>query len=190
MYLQLNSDGTFYRELSAIGNIEFDANHFCPAGSLTSDEATLFRVIPLVTTNKPMFDEVTQQCARDGVEFINDQWQYKWVVSQLDSTHMQFNVVNAVQNRVDVFAKSRGYDNVNSISKYQNLTDTQIASLPESRQSKIIQFRAECQYLALVTAETWAALYAAFDEVQVATRPMPMLYSEIEALLPALEWPV
>lgn len=99
-------------------------------------------------------------------------------------------VVDATQRRLDRFASTRNYDSVNSISKYQNISDAEIASLPESDQPLVTKFRIECRYLALVTAQTWAKLYLILAEVKAGTRPMPTGFSDIEGDLPPLVWPI
>jgi len=103
---------------------------------------------------------------------------------------IQAMVVNATQKRLDDFALTRNYDNVNSISKYQNISDEEIASLPVEEQPLVTKFRSECRYLALATAQTWAKLYTMLAEVQAGTRPIPSKFEEIESQLPVLEWPV
>lgn len=103
---------------------------------------------------------------------------------------LQETIVNATQMRLDMFARTRGYDSVNSISKYQNITDDELASLEGAEQIFVTKFRAECRYLALITARTWARLYEVLAEVQGGTRPLPGSFSDIETLLPELEWPV
>lgn len=102
---------------------------------------------------------------------------------------LQASIVTAVQSRLDTFANTRGYSSTDSLSKYQNLSDAEIATLPATDQPKVTQFRAECRYLALKIAQTWAVLYAGLDEVKAGTRAMPTSYADVEPLLPALVWP-
>lgn len=103
--------------------------------------------------------------------------------------NLQTAIVNAVQDRLDAFGNTRGYSSTDSLSKYQNLSDAEIATLPAVDRPKVTQFRAECRYLALKIAQTWAVLYAGLDEVKAGTRAMPTSYADVEPLLPALVWP-
>lgn len=102
---------------------------------------------------------------------------------------LQAAVVARTQAHLDAFAKSRNYDDVNSISKYQNISDAEIAALPAEDRPLVEQFRAECRYLAVATAQTWARLYQILGEIQAGTRAVPVGFDEIEASLPALGWP-
>lgn len=92
-----------------------------------------------------------------------------------------------IQNNLDKFAKTRGYDNVNSSAKYKDITDEEISLLPEDVQSDVIRFRGECRYLALKTAETWARCYQILAEASN-SNSIPSL-TEVLEQLPTLEWP-
>lgn len=109
---------------------------------------------------------------------------------RLPESFVKDSIIKSTQESLDNFAATRGYDNVNSISKYQNITDDEILALPAEEQPNVTKFRAECRYLALATARTWAKLYLIMDEVIAGTRPMPSGYSDISEELPVLEWPV
>lgn len=99
-------------------------------------------------------------------------------------------IVAQTQVRLDQFAQTRGYDGVNSAAKYKDITDAEIAAMPVNEQPLVMQFRAECRYLAIATARTWARLYIVLGEVQAGNRPVPAGFQDIEPELPVLEWPV
>lgn len=99
-------------------------------------------------------------------------------------------IVALTQLRLDAFAQTRGYDGVNSAAKYKDITDAEIAAMPVNEQPLVMQFRAECRYLAIITARTWARLYILLGEVQAGNRPVPTGFQDIEPELPTLEWPV
>ena len=82
-YAQLNEDGSYGHQITTEGNVEWDATHFCPASKLTPDEAAFFCVVPLIETDWPAIDTITQSVMRDGGEFASGQWQYKWRVDEL-----------------------------------------------------------------------------------------------------------
>jgi hypothetical protein len=100
-----------------------------------------------------------------------------------------------VQQRLDDFAATRRYQGVNSISKYQNISDDEIAALPAEDQDLVRQFRIECRYIAVKTAQTWAKCYQVLAQAQEGNWPtagaaqLPTSYEAIEGELPALEWP-
>lgn len=84
-------------------------------------------------------------------------------------------IVEATQKRLDDFARTRNYDNIMSACTYAT--------------SAVPKFAAEGQYCVNARDNTWAALYAILAEVEAGTRPMPSGYTDIEPLLPVLEWP-
>lgn len=95
-----------------------------------------------------------------------------------------------IQKRLDDFAKTRRYDNVTSGTKYDDLTDAEISSMPSELQAIVTRYRAESRYLKLVTAQTWAKGEVLMSEVLAGTRPTPSSISDIESELPTLSWPV
>jgi hypothetical protein len=90
-YAQLNQDGSYSHQITTSGNVEWDATHFCPASALTPDEAALFRVTPLIETEPPAIDPITQTVMRDGGELVGGQWQYKWRVDSLPAAQIAAN---------------------------------------------------------------------------------------------------
>lgn len=140
--------------------------------------------------NKPEITEY-QSLSWNGTDWaITDYTQEEIdAITQRKKQALIINVVDSTQKRLDTFALTRQYDNVNSISKYQNITDEEILSLPEQDRPMVTKFRTECRYLALVTAQTWATLYNILDEVETGLRPPPTGYSDIESELPTLVWP-
>lgn len=80
----------------------------------------------------------------------------------------------AIQQRLDDFAKTRGYDSILSACTYATST--------------VPKFAAEGQHCVDARDATWRTCYAILEAVQTGARPMPTL-ADIEAELPALEWP-
>lgn len=83
-------------------------------------------------------------------------------------------VTEAVQKRLDDFAKTRNYDGILSACTY--------ATDPNPT------FAAEGQYCVTVRSQTWATLYTIMAEVESGVRPMPSKFADIEADLPVLTW--
>ncbi|MDH4449217.1 MAG: hypothetical protein QE265_01325 [Rhodoferax sp.] len=80
-----------------------------------------------------------------------------------------------IQQRLDEFARTRNYDNILSACTYATST--------------VAKFRVEGQACVDLRDATWAAAYTVLDKVQAGKRPMPSGIADIEADLPALEWP-
>lgn len=92
-----------------------------------------------------------------------------------DPEYIIAHTTQSVQKRLDDFAKTRNYDGILSAATYATST--------------VPKFQAEGQYAAEARDATWAALYAMMEAVEAGQRPMPANYAEVEAVLPALEWP-
>ena len=101
-YAQLNSDNTYSHQITTNNNVKWDETHFCPASKLTIEEAMFFRVVPLVETDPPIINPITQMVVRDGGEFVEGQWQYKWKIIELFNSQAEKNMaINQDQKAKD-----------------------------------------------------------------------------------------
>ena len=127
-------------------------------------------------------------------------WEQRWEVYDLPSDTVLANmqakldslrstIVSSTQKRLDDFAKTRGYDDVNSIAKYKDIKDSEISALPVRERALVQKFVSECRYLSMAAARTWAVLYIILADVEAGKRRAPAGYSEVEAELPELVWP-
>lgn len=89
---------------------------------------------------------------------------------------VQAEIVEATQQSLDIFARTRSYDGILSACTYAT--------------SKVPRFQADGQYCVEARDATWAKLYDMLAEVEAGTRPMPTGYADVEPELPALAWPV
>lgn len=80
----------------------------------------------------------------------------------------------AVQDRLDQFARSRGYDSIMSAASYA--------------QSSVSAFSVEGQRASTLRDMTWLKVSAILAEVESGARPMPTTLSDIEGDLPSLTW--
>lgn len=87
---------------------------------------------------------------------------------------LQERVIQAVQLRLDAFARSRFYDGILSACTYAT--------------SNVPKFSAEAAYCVQARDAHWAACYAILDEVQAGTRDVPTV-AEVLAEMPELAWP-
>jgi hypothetical protein len=96
--------------------------------------------------------------------------------ASLPPVDVQAVVVQATQQRLDDFAKTRNYDGILSACTYATST--------------VPKFQGEGQYAVGARDATWGALYQIMAEVMAGTRPMPTIFADVEPDLPTLVWPV
>ena len=89
---------------------------------------------------------------------------------------LQQSIVDATQQRLDEFARTRNYDGILSAATYAT--------------SAVPKFAAEGQYAVQARDATWAALYQFMADVQAGTQPVPSGFEDVEPLLPPLAWPI
>ena len=89
---------------------------------------------------------------------------------------LQQSIVDATQQRLDDFARTRNYDGILSACTYAT--------------SAVPKFAAEGQYAVQARDATWAALYSFLADVQAGTQPVPSGFENVEPLLPPLAWPI
>lgn len=89
---------------------------------------------------------------------------------------LQKQMTDAVQQALDDFAKTRGYDGIMSACSYSNSTDA--------------SFKAEADYCIQLRDTTWRMGYAILAEVKAGNRPVPTV-EELIAELPvgSAKWP-
>lgn len=84
-------------------------------------------------------------------------------------------LVGQLQDALDAFAQTRNYDNMLSACTYASST--------------VAKFKSEGQACVNLRDATWAAAYALLEDVRAGRRPVPNGLADIQADLPALEWP-
>lgn len=155
----------------------FPAVSFPASGVVAMDEVQSYTETPT-----PTYDSATQSVREvapvGGVQ--------RWEIYPLPTDEASANlhaaaeavkrsIVDAVQQRLDEFARTRNYDSILSACTYATST--------------VPKFAAEGQYCVEARDATWAALYAILAEVEAGTRTAPSGYADIEQDLPALAWP-
>ena len=185
MHIQLNNQNQYLRDLPQ-GNIEFSATVFQPAHTLTQEQCEQFRVYPLTPTELPAYDPITHGVRAATPVKVGNDWHQAWEVYPLPAEDVEANqaaaaqalqqsIVDATQQRLDDFARTRNYDGILSACTYAT--------------SAVPKFAAEGQYAVQARDATWAALYAFMADVQAGKQPVPTGFADVEPLLPALEWP-
>ncbi len=143
------------------------------------EENGVFEVTP---AERPAYDAMTHKLVEADPVFAGGQWMQAWSVESLSLEEQQAAlsafqaaVIAQTQERLDAFARTRGYDGVLSACTYATST--------------LQRFQEEGQYCVQARDATWLALYTLMAEVEAGQRPIPSSYADIEPLLPALEWP-
>ena len=139
-------------------------------------------VFPVTATTPPAFDPPTQKLVEELPANIGGTWTQVWSVVALTADELaakqqqvREEIAVRVQERLDAFARTRGYDNIVSACSYATSAHAKYG--PEGR------------YCVAARESTWDALFAIEADVIAVNRPMPAGYEDIEAELPALVWP-
>jgi hypothetical protein len=153
-----------------------------PAKGLSADLMASFGYVVVRYAPQPAFDTATH-CAVEGTPVQEgDIWNQTWQVVPLTPEEiaaklqaLQDNIAWNTQQRLDDFARTRGYDGILSACTYASSTRA--------------KFAAEGQYAVTARDATWDMLYTIMREVQAGTRPLPSGFADIEPELPVLAWP-
>jgi hypothetical protein len=125
---------------------------------------------------RPLIQIHVAETNEDTVREMTDVESAEWQAGQIKKPEqVKQEIVDAVQQRLDDFAKTRAYFGILSCCTYATSTNA--------------TFAAEAQYCVEKRDETWAKVYAIEKAVEAGKRPMPSGYGDIEAELPALTWP-
>lgn len=184
MYAKISNNGVVQYPYSVNQLYEDNPTVGFPT-DLTDDILARHNAARVILTGQPEHDSMTHRAVEMTPVFSTERnrWEQAWNVVPLSSEEVQANVdmlqqqiVGATQQRLDDFAKTRGYDGILSACTYATST--------------ITKFQIEGQYCVNMRDATWASLYTLMAEVQAGTRAMPSGYEDVEADLPALAWPV
>ena len=147
-------------------------------GRIWSAEAAAFvnvvpagvEVVPLYDDGRPAGVEYLRECVR----FYGYELGVELMTPEEKQAAMQKQFTDAIQTRLDEFARTRNYDGILSAATYATST--------------VLKFYSEGQYAVEARDRTWAAAYVILGDVLAGRRPMPTL-EEVIAELPALAWP-
>lgn len=135
----------------------------------------------VASTQKPevAIDQVVEEVVPS---LIDGTWTQQWNVRTATPDEIAQNkqvimddIILQTQERLDSFARQRGYDDIKSASGYAG------CSIPK--------FNAEGTYCRDARAETWDTLYSILKDVQSGVRDTPTKFSDVESELPQLVWP-
>jgi len=139
-------------------------------------------VFPVFDPGQPNHDTMTQSVDEFPPAFVvnTNRWERQWAVR--DATAQEIadrqsaiiaDYINKTQNRLDTFARTKGYDGILSACTY--------ATSPTQN------FATEGQYCVYQRDATWATLYQIMADVLAGQRSIPT-WEQLEAELPSLSW--
>jgi hypothetical protein len=126
------------------------------------------------TFRAPSAEGLPEGCVRITEEELAEVLASRTVVPVRSTADTIRDFTNSIQQRLDAFAQSRGYDNITNACTYAN--------------SKHANFAAEGRRCADLRDDTWAAAYVILEEVLAGTRAVPQGIEDIAADLPTLTW--
>lgn len=163
------------------------------ANSLNSEDLRQYNVYIVEEVAKPIPNEKGHVVFELLPTFLADKgrcrmtWESR-IPTEIELGTIERNIVKQVQQQLDAFAQSRGYDSVDSVAKYALVTDSDIAAMSTAEQVRLQKFKEEALIIANKAAMTWAILYSLFDKARSAEIHIPTEYNDIKDLLPQLVW--
>lgn len=149
---------------------------------LTDEAIAAVGLLAVQRVAPPQHHALTQQATPLPPALVDGVWVEQWAVDDLPPeqqqaalANVQNQIVARVQQRLDAFVATRGYDSILSACTYAT--------------SPVPRFAAEGQCAVNSRDATWATLYTILAEVQAGTRPVPMGIEDIADDLPPLTWP-
>jgi len=94
MHIHLNDQNQFLRVLPT-GNVEFDANTYQPAHTLTPEQADAFRVRPMQPTPTPAYNTLTHDIRAATPLLLEGTWTQQWDVYPLPADEVAANFTAA-----------------------------------------------------------------------------------------------
>ena len=155
----------------------YPSKSFPADGQIDTPEVSSYAPAPTPQYN-PATHAVREAAPVGGVQ----QWEvYPLPAEEVEANQaaaaqaLQQSIVDATQQRLDDFARTRNYDGILSACTYAT--------------SAVPKFAAEGQYAVQARDATWAALYQFMADAQTGAQPVPTGFADIEPDLPTLEWP-
>ena len=147
-----------------------------------SDETLLGFGYYRVVTTPPAFDDSASKLQQEGEVFVDGECRLQYSVVTISPEEqvakMEFvknNLIMQIQDRMEKFVQSRGYDSLLSACSYAT--------------SKVPKFQAEGQYCVDLRDATWTKAMEIMQKAQEGETPVPSIDAVFEAL-PSMKWPV
>lgn len=182
MYVKINNQGVEKYPYS-IGELRKDNSQVSFPKTPSLELLKSYNVFPVIDTGMPPHTISNEIAYKNGCVFVDGNWKVNWIVRQRTQeevlaylSELKQEIVSQVQQRLDNFAKTKGYDSILSACTYAN--------------SSTSEFAEEGKYCVSIRDNIWLKLYEILAEVEAGTRPIPQTYADIEPELPVLSWPV
>ena len=153
-----------------------------PTSNIPLETLAEYNVYPVRLTSVPIPNEKESIVKESTPIKIDGQFTQTWEIIQgtEEEVEQKLNQVQAdfstlVQNRLDTFARTRGYDGILEACSYAN--------------SNIPKYAAEGAYCIEARDNTWNNFYSVFEAMRIGAVPWMPRFSQVEAFLPPLEWP-
>lgn len=132
-----------------------------------------------ITGSEPAYNAETHRLTGPAYQLDGGEIRRIYAVEEIPleeiATRIIAEITEKTQARLDAFARTRMYDDIKSLSDYAGDDDP--------------VFNAEGTYGKAKKSQTWRTLINYMEEVKAGTKPMPSSFSDVEPLLPVLEWP-
>ena len=153
-----------------------------PTTNISLETLAEYNVYPVKPTSMPIPTE-KDFIVKESIPIkINGEFIQTWdIVQGTDQqveqklNQVESDFITLVQNRLDTFARTRGYDGILEACSYAT--------------SKTPTYAAEGAYCIEARDNTWNNFYSVVEAMKVGALPWLPRFSQIEALLPPLEWP-
>jgi len=136
--------------------------------------------VAVVNTPAPTVSP-TQKYENGSLAFDNGVWSTTWIVQERSADELaalrktaRSGIEMIIQNRLNGFAKERGY--------------TSIAEATTYTASTVEKYRTEAMRCVQLRDQTWEALYAYFAQMDATGSVAPFTVAEVEGTLPSLTW--
>jgi hypothetical protein len=141
--------------------------------------------LPVIESEEPAYDTFTEDLRYSVVSDLDNNYNRVWEVYPLPSETIQANktkqadeikasVTAYAQNRLDNFAKTKGYDDIKSACSYYG--------------SSVARFNQDAIDALDVRSRTWDILDQLEADVTNGIKTCIMTIGELEAILPVLKW--
>lgn len=163
-----------YAKTNAVGGIESGTFASLWPNTSASDKNGFARARGYSPVSSTLPFENETQALRPCPLYFSNGGFYDVEVVQRPLADVVRAITTLVQERLDAFAASRGYDGILSACTYATST--------------VPKFQSEGQVSVNARDATWGACYAVLAAIQAGERLMPTM-AEFVAELPTLEWP-
>lgn len=101
MYVKLTSGGEVEQYPYTLGDLRRDNKNVSFPRQVDADTLAMYRVYPVVVSDRPTYDAITQKIAQGTPTLIDGVWTVAWIVSNLPADDAARNVRNHRNNLLE-----------------------------------------------------------------------------------------